>query len=197
MYWLLDVLMILLIVAALLLGYRRGIVNMLATTFAVLLLLVFGIAGAAGFLLLLYKVGAVDNLGYMLLNVFGETNSLFSLIGITSFDVCQIVSALILFLLAAVISGAIFVAAGWGLKKLCDKIPNNGVFGIISGSLGAIIYLAIVLAFFWAITGLFYALAQNGGAFSQDLCNFFESCQVSGWLFKINPIKELFAQMFA
>lgn len=197
MYWVLDAIMVLLFAAALLLGYRRGFVNMLATTISVILLVAFTVAGAAGLWVLFYKVGAVNGLGYMLISVFGETNSLFAAIGLESFDVCQMVSAVILLILAFIVSGAIFVAVSWGVKKLCYKIPHKGVFGIITGTLGAAVYAALVLAVFWGVTALFYALAQKGGEFSIQMCEFFESCSISGWLFKINPLNELLAGFIA
>ncbi len=197
MYWILDVIVILLTLIAIICGYKRGIVDMLATLISVILLFALAIVGGAGFLLLFYKLNVVDNFAYAWISILGETNSLFSLLNMSSFDVCQIISALCFLIIGLIISAVIFVYLGKLLRSLYDKIPHVGVFGVISGVLGAIVYLAIVFGVLLAVFGVIHALNDKGNEFFMRLDEFLRSCTLSGWLYDINPFNGLFADLFA
>ncbi len=196
MYWILDVIVILLTLIAIICGYKRGIVDMLATFISVILLFALAIVGGAGFLLLFYKLNVVDNFAYAWISVLGETNSLFSLLNMTSFDVCQIISALILFIIGLIISAVIFVYLGKLLRTVYDKIPHTGVFGVVCGVLGSVVYLALVYGVLLAAFGSIHALSGKGNEFFMRIDEFLRSCTISGWLYDINPFNEMFAGFF-
>lgn len=197
MYWILDVIVILLTLIAIICGYKRGIVDMFATLVSVILLFALAIVGGAGFLLLFYKLNVVDNFAYAWISVLGETNSLFSLLNMSSFDVCQIISALCFLIIGLIISAVIFIYLGKLLRSLYDKIPHGGVFGVISGVLGSIVYLAILFVVLLAAFGAIHALSDKGNEFFMRLDEFLRSCTLSGWLYDINPFNGLFADLFA
>lgn len=193
MYWVLDFLLIIIMATALFVGYKRGIVTMLIGTLASVLQFVLIIAGMAGMVLLLYKLSVVDNFAYLLIGVVGETNSLFTTMGITSFDVCQILAMLILAILSAVLSAFVFIYLFKLLKLAVDKIPDTGAFGIVDGVLGLLVYLVIFGGLILAIFGAIHGLAGSGKQFFIGLEEMLHACKICGWLYDINPLNAIFS----
>lgn len=195
MYWILDVLVLLFLGLAIFFGYKRGFVKAAVMFLAVLLLAVVAIALGVGFLLLCYKVGGVNNFAYALLDVFGETNGLFGMLGLQSFDVCQLVSAILFLIFGLIIGVVVVVILGKLLHKLIDKIPSKGAFGIVTGVLGAILYVVLLLALIFAILGITYGFSAHGRPFSSKVQELYDSCAVVGFLSKINPLNGLFESL--
>lgn len=194
MYWVLDAIFVLLVLIAIICGYKRGGVNMLFTTLGVLLLFALAIAGGAGFLLLFYKLGVVDNFAYTLIAVLGETNSLFTLLNMTSFDVCQILSAVIFLIIGLIISAVICSALSKLLKRFYDFLgtkARRGFYGVFAGVLGVIIYLALVVGIFLGVFALIANFSAQGKEFWVCIEEFIRSCTICGWLYEINPLAGL------
>lgn len=196
MYWLLDSLVLLFAVVVAICGYRKGIVDALLSLLGAIILFALAVAGGAGILLLFYKVGAVNDLAYALLSVTGETNSLFQLLGMTAFDVCQLLSAVVFLILGLIVSSVAFIYLGKAFRLLLNKIPHEGVFGVISGVLGIILYLAIYFGVIIAVFGLIKSGATKEVDFFSRVGEFIKSCQICGWLYKINPLGDAFVGLF-
>lgn len=197
MYWLLDIIVVLLAVIAIICGYRRGILDMLATTLSVVILFALAIAGGAGFLLLFYKLNVVDNFAYILINGLGETNAIFNMFNMTSFDICQLLSALLLLILGVIISTIICVLIARLLRNVYDKLPDRGPVGVISSILGVLVYLVILFGVLLAVFAVINTLSANGNEFFYGFDEFLRSCTICGWLYEINPLNALFASLFA
>lgn len=193
MYWILDVLVVLFAVIVAICGYKRGLADAISTTLFVILLFVLALAGAAGFVLLLYKVGAVNDFAYAFLGVLGETNSLFSMLGLTAFDVAQSLAAVVFFILGCIISTILVSLLSKAVRNLIKRIPHTGVFGVIMGVLGLILYLALYLGVMLALFGLVNALSAKNVEFFVRIGECLESCPICGWLYKINPLNSVFA----
>ena len=111
MHWVLDILIVVILAAALFLGYKKGLLGMATGVLAVILMLALTLVGIAGFLLLFYKLGVIDNLAYLLVQgPIGETNMIFEMIQFTSYDVCQILAAVILAFISFILSKSVLKA---------------------------------------------------------------------------------------
>ncbi len=193
MYWIIDALVVLFAVFVAIRGYKRGLVDSILSVLCTVILFALAVVGGPLFLLLLYKVGAVNDFAYALLSVIGETNSLFQLMDVTAFDVCQMLAALIFVIIGWIISTVIFVYVGKGVRALLDKIPSKGVYGGITGVLGMIFYLVLYLGVIMLVLALINMGATKENEFFVRINEFIRSCQICGWISKINPLNGLFA----
>lgn len=199
MYWLLDIAVVLLLVLFAIWGFRRGLANKLLAIIAVLLLIVVGVALGPVFLLLFYKVGGLAGLSYAFLSLIGETNSLFQLMNITSAQVSEILAAFILLVIGWIIGGIIATSLYRLVRKGIDAIPSGkGVFGIINGILGLILYVAFYAAILLAVFALVSVLANKDEPieFFQRIGMFIDSCSISGLIYRINPLVSLLGGLF-
>lgn len=191
MYWLLDVFVILFLILFAIWGFRKGIVNKLAAIIAVILLFALAIVIGVGFLLLVYKLGGVAGFAYALLSVIGETNTLFSLMGITSAQVCEILSALAFVIVGLCLGTFVSVMLDKLLKKAIKAIPTGkGVFGAINSVLGLVLYVAffsaIVLGLFAVIS--IFANKSEPVEFCQRIGEFISSSSLCGLIYEYNPL---------
>ena len=198
MHWVLDILIVVLLAAALFLGYKKGLLGMATGVLAVILMLALTLVGIAGFLLLCYKLGVIDSLAYLLIQgPIGETNMIFEIVNFTSYDVCQILATIILALISFVLSYFLVIYLFKGIKALLDKIERQGVFEIVDGTLGLVVNAVIVLGVIWAIFGLVYAISYNGdGVFVGGIDRVFRAGKITRWFYEINPLNDLFISIF-
>lgn len=196
MYWVLDIFVILFLITTIYFGWRRGFVKILGGVIGGILLVVLAIAMGFGFLLLFFKLGAINNMAYGLLGLIGETNSLFSLLGVSSYDVCEILSAVLILIIGLILSTIICTYIG----KIFKNIANNSFYGkehrptffrILNKILGVILYLALYAVLVLGLLAVVKALADSGVAVFVSFDEFLRSCTVTGWIYSINPLNGL------
>ncbi|MBR6688367.1 MAG: hypothetical protein IKL77_06425 [Clostridia bacterium] len=199
MHWVLDILIVVILAAALFLGYKKGLLGMATGVLAVILMLALTLVGIAGFLLLFYKLGVIDNLAYLLVQgPIGETNLIFEKLQFTSYDVCQILAAVILAFISFILSYFLVIYLFKGIKALMDNIERQGVFEVVDGTLGLVVNAVIVLGITWAVLGLVYAISYNGdGVFIGGIDRVFRAGTITRWFYEINPLNDLFISLFA
>ena len=197
MYWVVDILFILALVATMFFCYKGGFLKLITGILKFVFLIVFGLLYIAALLLLLYKLGVVDGFAVLLLNVIGETNLLFELMNITSFDVCQILAFVILFIVCWIISAFAVRYTFKLFEYIVRNVHRKGAFKVVDGIIGLLVGMVVIVGLFLAIQGVSYGIyAASDGKFCEGLHEVFKACKITGFIYDINPLKDLFASIF-
>ena len=180
MYWLLDVGVIALLVAAIADGYRRGIIRMLLGLGAFFLRIIYTLLIAVVVLFIAQMVGALDALTLALTKALGES----------SFYSTEMFANFIAAAIFAVVGIVIGVVTLFFIVRACRRAAAKSKKPFIFNRLlGVIVWIVIFVALLLVILGFLRALANAGGLLSVD--EVIRACPITGWVYKINPLTSI------
>ena len=180
MFWLIDVLAVIVMLTVMYIGYRNGLFGMVGGAIVYLLRIAFALAGAFLFLLLFQKIGAVDALTLGFAKLFGKSTE-FAIVG----SLPNIFATIVFLILAFIIAYLIVMVAFHYLQKLVANVKvGGGMLGLLDRIFGvvvAFIFFLVVYAFFLAIIRAF----ANQGAM-EYFDELLAACPLSGIIYKHN-----------
>ncbi len=193
MYWIIDVIVIAIVLSALIIGVKRGFLRMVGGLLSFVLAPVLTVAGIGLFILLLYKLGVVDQMTLLMVKVIGETNSLFGLMHIESYDVAYYLGLVVLAIIGFIISYILVILLFKGLSKAMQNCGKKGAVRVIDAILGVIIRLVICAAIILGLFAVIHALKDTLAGLDELL----RACPLSGLIYKHNPFNELMADVLS
>ena len=194
MYWLIDVVAVILLLAAIWYGFNRGLVKLASGAGIVILRVVCVAAGAFLFLAIMQSVGIVDALTNSLANMFGQTEK-FAIASVaeklTSWQ--NILATLICLIPAVILSMLIFWVAFHYLEKLVEKIELKGNLALVDKILGIVIIVILFFVIYALILAVIGAFAYNGVMLYLD--EMLRACPLTGLIYKHNAFLGAFKDM--
>lgn len=185
MYWLVDVVFILLLVITIVCSIKAGITGIFnGLIFGFVMKIVLLVAFTAGFLLLFEYTGAVDALSV----AFGR------LVGNSSFYPSETVCDIFAIALFAFISFLLGFLLMFLVYKLFAKIFANcklkGGASVVNKVIGCIVGVCLYVGVAACLFGCIHAFADAGSMQAAD--EVMRANVVSGFLYEINPLNGLF-----
>lgn len=194
MYWLIDLAVILLIVLAVVRGVKKGFFNGSFTLIGFFIMLALSVALTAVFVLLFYKLGAIDQLTFVFAKALGETGPFLGKIGVTTANVAYYISLAIVAIICFIVSYIIVIKLCGLLRRGMESCRDHSrAFRIIDSTIGVVVNLALVGVLLVGVFGFFHAFNTTDMFTSVDEA--LRACPISGLLYNHNPVNSLFADM--
>lgn len=185
MYWLVDIVFVLLLVLTVVCSIKAGITGIFnGLVFGFIIKIVLFAAFTAGFLLLFEYTGAIDALGVFFGRITGassyyDTNYVSEVMAILVFTLISLLLGILLMFLVCKLFAKIFAnCKGKGDVNIVNKI--------VGGIVGTCLYVGVIACVF----GCIHAFADAGSMQAAD--EVMRANIVSGFLYKINPLNALF-----
>lgn len=187
MYWLVDVVVILLLVLTVVGSIRAGITGMIGGIIAFLLRIVFVVAFTAGFLYLFQITGVVDALSLAFLRLIGNSGIY------PSETVCDVFSLISLGVLSFVVAYLLTLVIYKIFGKLFSKIHLTGGFGVASKVIGCVVGVCLYVGVVACVFAGIHAFAEAGSFQAAD--EVMRANIISGFLYRVNPLNSLFSDL--
>ena len=194
MYFLIDVIAVVLLLASIYGGFRCGVVKMTGGAFVYFFRIAFVAAGTFAILLLFQAIGVVNALTDFFAGIFGQTDA----IAIASLaerlaSVPNIVATVVALIPSVIISYLVFVVAFHYLEKLVKKITITGTLGLADRIFGLAVAVALYFIVYAIILGVIRSFANYGGLTYLD--EILTACPLTGLIYKHNAFVSAFDNM--
>lgn len=191
MYWLIDIFVVLLLVIAVFRGLKKGFFSTTYDFLGYFITLAFALLLTALFVLLFYKIGAIDQLKIVFIGLIGETGSFMEKVGVTSEKVSYCLALGVVAIIGFIPSYVIAKFIHKGFVNLISDCRENRVFMVIDSTVGVIVNTALVCCSVLAIFAFFHAFNTTNVFVSVDEA--LRACPISGVIYEHNPINDLIA----
>ncbi|MBO4572782.1 MAG: hypothetical protein J5762_03330 [Clostridia bacterium] len=185
MYWLLDVGVIALLIAAVADGYRRGIIRMLLGVGAFLLRLIFTLVFMALIVFVAEMTGALDALTLAFVKAMGQSGIL-QMAGLSTEQVANIFAAAVFAVVGIIVAIVLLFFISRAMRRASLK---SGKPFLVNRIIGVIVWIALYAALLLVVLGVIRAIANNNGLLELD--EMLRACPITGWVYKINPLTSI------
>lgn len=194
MYWLIDIVAVILLLAAIWYGFNRGLVKLASGAAIVILRIVCVAAGALFFLFIFQWIGAVDALTNAMANIFGQAER-FAIGAVAEYlvDWQNILATCIILIPSIILSMLIFWFLFHWLEKLVEKIEVKGSLNLVDKILGIVMMVIILILVYAVILGVINGFAENGLMLYLD--EVLRACPFTGFIYKHNIFSGVFVKM--
>lgn len=189
MYWLIDVVAVIALLAAIYSGFKNGLVKIAGSAFVYAFRVLFLFAGAFGFLLFFRATGAVNGLTNFFAGILGQTDEI-PVMSISEklASAPNMLASAVCFLPSLLLSYVVFAFAFKYLNKLVSKIEISGTLGLLDRIFGMALALIAFFIFYAIILAIFYSFANHGGLLYLD--EVLRACSLTGVIYKNNAFVE-------
>ena len=184
MYWILDVVVLLLLALTVFGSIKAGITGMVGGVFRFVLRVALIIALMAVFLFLFHVFGIIDALSAAFLRIVGNSGFYTSQYVCDGFAIA--VFALLSFVLAYIIVLLLFKAVG----ALFSNVHLHGAANVISKVIGCIVGVGLYVGVIACVFGCIHSFADAGSMLAAD--EVLRANVISGFVYKINPLNSVF-----
>lgn len=180
MFWLIDVLAVIVLLAVVYIGFRNGLFGMVTGAVVYLFRIAFAFAGAFLFLLLFQKIGAVDALTLGFARLFGKSAE-FAIVG----SLPNIFATVVFLIIGFVLAYLIVMFAFHFLEKLARNAKvNGGTLGVLDCVFGMIVAAIFFFAVYSFILAVIRAFANQGALEYFD--ELLTACPLTGIIYRHN-----------
>ena len=185
MYWILDVVVLLLLALTVFCSIKAGITGMTGGFLGIVIHIALFFVMSAGFVFLFHVFGIIDAFAAMLANVIGTTAIVTEFFPMEYiYDGFAIFAlAVISFILSYIIVTLLFKAIG----SLFTKKP---VIGGVNKTIGCIVGVCLYVGVVACVFGCIHAFADAGSLQAAD--EVLRANVVSGFVYRVNPLNGVF-----
>lgn len=185
MYFLIDVVVVILALLTAYAAFRRGLAGLAGGAFVVIFRIAFVLGGAFLLLLLFQAIGVVDALTNFFVGIFGQTEA-FAVASIAEKLASwpNILATFVALIPSFILSYLIFGFLFRYLEKLTKKISVSGTLGFVDTVLGIFIAVTAFFIFYAILLAIVYSFANHGGLLYLD--EVLRACPLTGLIYKNN-----------
>ena len=184
MYWILDVVVLLLLALTVFCSIKAGITGIFGGVLRFVLRVALLVAITAGFLFLFQVFGIIDARSAAFLKVVGNSGIYPSQYVCDGFAIA--VFALLSFILSYIIVILLFKAVG----ALFSNVHLHGAASVVSKVAGCIVGVCLYVGVIACIFGCIHAFADAGSLQAAD--EVLRANVVSGFVYRVNPLNGVF-----